>query len=140
MAAADQAASPGPSSAAVGFQIVSSAASSVTGGTDEPPASTGTAVAPAAAPRHSLVLNPSPVAAHAPLAARQPPEGAASPADLQSSSGFLGLEHCTILATCTEPPDPWVAVNGSDVVQAVNLAIRVSTRSGTTLRTTAFPT
>ena len=140
MTAADHAPSTGPSHAAAGFQLVSSAASSVTGGTDEPSAPAGTAVAPAPAPRHTLALSPSPVVAHGPTVARQPQQGAASPADLQSSGGFAGLGHCTIGATCTEPPDPWVAVNGSDVVQAVNLAIRVSTRSGTTVRTTAFPT
>ncbi|HEY7941087.1 MAG TPA: hypothetical protein VID25_04005, partial [Candidatus Limnocylindrales bacterium] len=141
MVAADRTATNGSLSAPAGFQMVSSAASSVTGGTDDLSSSTGTAVAPGPAPRHTLALSPWPAAAHSPTVARQPPQGVASPADLQSSGGFAGLGHCTIVpTTCTEPPDPWVAVNGSDVVQAVNLAIRVSTRSGTTLKTTTFPT
>ena len=140
MTAADHAAPTGPSHAPAGFRMVSSAASSVTGGTDESSASAGTAAAPASAPRHTLALSPSLIAAHGPTVARQAPRGAGSPADLQSNGGFAGLAFCTIGATCTEPPDPWVAVNSSDVVQAVNLAIRVSTRSGTTLRTTAFAT
>ncbi len=140
MTAADHPASTGSSHAPAGFQMVSSTASSVTGATDQPSAPRGAAVAPASAPRHALVPSPLPIAAHGPTVARQPPLGAASPADLQSSGGFAGLGHCTLAATCTEPPDPWVAVNASDVVQAVNLAIRVSTRSGSTLKTTAFPT
>jgi putative cell wall-binding protein len=139
-AAADPTASEGPARAPAGFQMVSSAASSLTGGADVPPASVGAAVAPASSPRHAIAMTRPPTAANAPAGARHLPRGVATPADLQSNGGFGGLAFCTIGATCTEPPDPWVAVNTSDVVQAVNLAIRVSTRAGATLRTTAFPT
>jgi putative cell wall-binding protein len=140
IAAATPAASDGPAPALAGFQPVVSAASSLTGGPGSPSTSVSAAVASGSRPRHALALTRSPVAATAPPSARQRPQGAASPADLQSNGGFAGLGYCTLGATCTEPPDPWVAVSASDVVQAVNLAIRVSTRAGATLRTTAFPT
>lgn len=59
---------------------------------------------------------------------------------MTSTGGFAGLhEGCQdYIATCTEPPDPWVAVGTNDVLQIVNEAVRISKRSGTTLATIPF--
>ena len=46
---------------------------------------------------------------------------------LQASAGYPGV---TSAATGLEPPDPWIAVGPSHVVQASNDGIRVSDRSG----------
>ena len=48
-----------------------------------------------------------------------------------STAGFAGIGHCDY--ECLEPPDPWVAVNATHVVQAVNRQIRISTRAGAAL-------
>ena len=56
-----------------------------------------------------------------------------------SASGFAGISQCSYPDTCVEPPDPWVAAGPSDIVQAVNEEIRVSSRSGATRATVAFP-
>ena len=46
---------------------------------------------------------------------------------LQASAGYPGV---TSAATGIEPPDPWIAVGPSHVVQASNDGIRISDRSG----------
>ena len=38
-----------------------------------------------------------------------------------------------------EPPDPWIAVGPSHIVQAVNSRIRISSRAGSTIVTIGFP-
>jgi hypothetical protein len=43
---------------------------------------------------------------------------------------FDGLEQTTGPDTSGEPPDPWVAVGPEHVVQAVNLAMRITDRQG----------
>ena len=48
--------------------------------------------------------------------------------------GFPGLTAADN-DTAQEPPDPWVAVNATYVVQAVNSAVRISTRNGTAIQT-----
>jgi hypothetical protein len=49
--------------------------------------------------------------------------------DVARLTGFAGLAE--VEAGGWTPADPWVAVNGSWVVQAVNSMVRVSTRAGT---------
>ncbi|MEO8228344.1 MAG: hypothetical protein ABI628_01135 [Chloroflexota bacterium] len=46
-------------------------------------------------------------------------------------SSFDGLAQTSSAATAGEPPDPWVAVGPEHIVQAVNLAIRITDRQGT---------
>jgi hypothetical protein len=77
-------------------------------------------------------------------AAARPPTAFAKPArsstirpaivslpDVQAPTQFAGLTEAE--SGLVIPADPWVAVNSSYVVQIVNLAVRVSTRSGATL-------
>ena len=45
-------------------------------------------------------------------------------------SSFDGLAQTTSPATNGEPPDPWVAVGPEDIVQAVNLSLRITDRQG----------
>ena len=54
---------------------------------------------------------------------------------VSSTPGFQGISQCGL---CGEPPDPWVAAGATDVIQAVNTSIRVSTRAGATLATVPF--
>ena len=51
--------------------------------------------------------------------------------DVQAPTQFAGLTEAE--SGSFIPADPWVAVNASYVVQIVNVAMRVSTRSGATL-------
>jgi Divergent InlB B-repeat domain len=46
---------------------------------------------------------------------------------------------CGTLVPCVEPPDPWVAVGPSHIVQTTNLSIRVSSRTGTLLKEVSLP-
>ncbi|TAK01211.1 MAG: cell wall-binding repeat-containing protein [Chloroflexota bacterium] len=55
------------------------------------------------------------------------------------ATGFPGMDDTVngfvagcagIARPCIEPPDPWVAANGGYVVQAVNIAFRITDRSG----------
>ncbi len=56
---------------------------------------------------------------------------AAPPAVPKSFEGLSNADNNPAL----EPPDPWVAVNGTHVIQIVNSLVRVSTRAGATLET-----
>ena len=56
---------------------------------------------------------------------------AAPPAVPKSFDGLSNADN----NPAVEPPDPWVAVNGTYVIQAVNSLVRVSTRAGATLET-----
>ena len=47
---------------------------------------------------------------------------------------FVGLSNADN-NPAVEPPDPWVAVNSTHVIQIVNSVVRVSTRAGATLET-----
>jgi hypothetical protein len=51
-----------------------------------------------------------------------------------AASSFPGLSSADN-STAQEPPDPWVAVNASYVVQSVNSVVRISTRAGIAVQT-----
>jgi hypothetical protein len=61
-----------------------------------------------------------------------------APPVLASTSGtpsatvtsFAGISHSTPGEASVEPPDPWVAVGPDDVVQVVNLLLRITSRTG----------
>ena len=55
-----------------------------------------------------------------------------------STGGVAGLARALACGAPCEPPDPWVAVGSSDIVQAVNLSVRISTRAGVPLSTVPF--
>ena len=56
---------------------------------------------------------------------------APDPAAATSFDGIRSSDESDLI----EPPDPWIAVNGTHVIQAVNSLVRISTRSGTELQT-----
>ncbi len=51
-----------------------------------------------------------------------------APADLLSTRGFDGIDMA--LAGNPEPPDPWLAVNRSYIVQSTNGLVRITDRNG----------
>jgi hypothetical protein len=66
--------------------------------------------------------------------AAAPRLGLAAAPDVAAAQSFEGLA-ASDEGGSIEPPDPWIAVNGSYVIQAVNSLVRISTRGGTTVET-----
>ena len=60
---------------------------------------------------------------------------------LQSSSAFAGGADVTGCGStpCVEPPDPWIAVGPTDIVESTSVSIRISDRSGTLLTDVSLP-
>jgi hypothetical protein len=50
------------------------------------------------------------------------------------TTSFPGLNHAEACGSC-EPPDPWIAVSASYVVQTTNGAVRITNRAGAPLAT-----
>ena len=68
-----------------------------------------------------------------------PVEATANGDPTAAKTSFDGLAKTSLPQTNGEPPDPWVAVGPEQVVQAVNLDIRITDRQGVLISDVAMP-
>jgi putative cell wall-binding protein len=100
------------------------------------------------APAPSLILGSSEDIPTDGSAAGSTSEGTALATDPSApffSNGFFGMNDTVngcgaFTRPCIEPPDPWVAAGPSHIVQAVNVALRITDRVGSGATTVALST